>query len=199
LGNIAGFFKDEDYAGAYGYILGEIQGLDGVDADTKYWFEKAIEINQNQDTPANTWIRAFTTKGLALDGITATPEMLQGISNSIAQNVISDVLRSGGVPQFNQLVVSDIRVALSSGGQTIGGWGGSSYFWNLPYGSNNESVGQLIKGNPYELNKFRQSYNHAVKTVFGRHGFGAAKEATRTFNMGAIQADMACGTCLIEF
>jgi hypothetical protein len=49
------------------------------------------------------------------------------------------------------------------------------------------------------LNKFRQSYNHAVKTVFGRHGFGAAKEATRTFNMGAIQADMACGTCLIEF
>ncbi|WP_152441846.1 hypothetical protein [Pseudoalteromonas sp. THAF3] len=156
LGNIAGFFKDEDYGGAYGYILGEVQGLDGVGADvTKYWFEKTIEINLNQDTPANTWIRAFTTKGLAIDGITATPEMLQGISNSIAQNVISDVLRSGGVPQFNQLVVSDIRVALSNGGQTIGGWGGSSYFWNLPYGPNNETVGQLIKSSPYELNKFR--------------------------------------------
>ncbi|MCF2860884.1 hypothetical protein ABMY44_01745 [Pseudoalteromonas sp. Cnat2-41] len=39
LGNIAGFFKDEDYGGAYGYILGEIQGLDGVVTDvTKYWF-----------------------------------------------------------------------------------------------------------------------------------------------------------------
>jgi hypothetical protein len=199
LGNIANYFKDEDYAGAYSYILGEIQGLDAVDDDTKYWFEKAIEINTNQDTPANTWIRAFTTKGLALDGITATPEMLQGISDSIAQNVISDVLRSGGVPQFNQLVVSDIRVALSNGGQTIGGWGGSSYFWNLPYGSNNETVGQLIKGNSYELNKFRQSYSHAVKTVFGKHGFGAVKEASRTFNMGSIQADLACGLCLFEF
>ncbi|MBN7827663.1 hypothetical protein J0A66_20700 [Bowmanella dokdonensis] len=203
LGNIADLFKGGNYAGAYSYILGEIQGLNGVDDVTKFWFEKAIEINLNKDTPANTWIRAFTTKGLALDGIIATPEMLQGISDSIAQNVITDVLRSGGVPNFNQLVVADIRVALSNGGQTIGGWGGSSYFWDLPYGPNNETVGQLIRGSSYELNKFRQSYSHAMKTTFRQHGMNAAFDAVkagRTLGFGnAVKADLACGTCLIEY
>ncbi|RUO50524.1 hypothetical protein CWE21_00015 [Pseudidiomarina aquimaris] len=128
--------------------------------------------------------------------------MLQGISNSIAQNVISDVLRSGGIPEFNQLVVADIRVALSNGGQTIGGWGGASYFWNLTYGPNNETVGELIKGNPYELNKFRKSYSHAVKTTIGRHwsDLSLYKEGPRAFgSIGAVQADWACGACLIEF
>ena len=180
LGKISGLFKDKDYAGAYDYITSQIEGLDSVDGDTKYWFEQAAGINRNDDTPANTFIRAFTKYGLAVDGIVATDEMLQGISDTIGRNVVGDVLRQGGIPKFNNLVTADIRVALGKGGQTIGGWGGSFYFWNLPFGSNGQTVGQLIQSDPHELGKFRRSLNHASKMTMMKHPVGGVGSMGRT-------------------
>lgn len=162
LNHIATLFNDRNYAGAYQYIFDQIKGLDSVSDETKYWFEKAIEINSNAGTAANTFIRAYTAYGLNMDGIRVNPKMLQETSDSIAKRVLSGVLKVGGVSKLDTMVRADISVALKDGGQTIGGWAGAFYYWNLKYGDNGETVGELIRSDPKELTKFRESFKFAT-------------------------------------
>ncbi|MGS2724916.1 RHS repeat-associated core domain-containing protein [Porticoccus sp. GXU_MW_L64] len=169
LKNISALFKDGDYPGAYQYIYDQIKGLDSVTDDTKYWFKKAVEINSNSDTAANTFIRTYTAFGLDMDGKDVSPEILQNISDAIAKRVLTDVLETGGVPNIDAMVRNDIGVALEEGGQTIGGWAGSFYYWNLKYGDNGETVGELIRNNPKELDKFRRSFRHATFVTTLQH------------------------------
>jgi hypothetical protein len=140
---------------------------DRLSADQRYWFVKAAEINGNdQYFAANTAIRIITAAGLRFDGVTANQ---QNTSNEIAANVMADVLgvrvlpsnpsppfTDGAIPALNQMITADINAALQSGGQTLGGWGGSFYYWNYaaPGYSDGRTIGQVISSSPAELEKF---------------------------------------------
>src|SRR5690606_19704580 len=94
-------------------------------------------------------------------------------SDQIATNVLSDVYSSGGVPSFNNFVTKDIKVALEQGGQTIGGWGGSFYFWDFEY-KNGLTVGQIINSSHAEQDKFSYSFWNATSATLNKHGVQAA-------------------------
>jgi len=127
-----------------------------------FWFEQAALINRkangivppSDNNLASTYIIAHSNYGLAADGITVN---LADTSNNIAQRVIDDVLREGAIPPLDEMLKNDIAGALDVGNQTIGGWGGSFYYWDVEYTDTGKTVGQAILENPVELEKFLAS------------------------------------------
>ena len=84
----------------------------------------------------------MTSYGLRLDGYPGNNT--QQISNDIAHNVIGQVLMGGGLPSISNLLGDDVGTAIYSDNLTVGGWGGSFYYWNeMPTGQS-MSVGALI-------------------------------------------------------
>ncbi len=151
----------EDLYRAYDRII-EVVGND-LTNDQRFWFEQASIVNRQANgippDPTNnqsaTFILSYTDYGLEIDGQSAN---LQSISNNIADTVIRDVLDRGGIPSLDTILTNDISAALSQGGQTIGGWGGSFYYWDLEYtvdtNDNPVTVGEAILSNGVEFEKF---------------------------------------------
>ena len=81
---------------------------------------------------------------------------LQAISDGIAANVLGQVIDDGGVPALEAIASHDISLALSQGSISLGGWGGSFYYWDLAYTdeSGTFTVGQRIMGDAADLEKF---------------------------------------------
>ncbi|MDF3062828.1 MAG: hypothetical protein K0S06_2937 [Microvirga sp.] len=142
-----------NFFAGYRYIWSEIRHRNDVDVQTKFWFKKAADVNENRlDSAANTFIRGVTEAGLTFDGLGVDT---QSISNEIGTRVIRDVLANGGVPVYPDLIRHDVSVALDVAGQTFGGWGGSMANWNFVIDvSTGETIGQWIIARPAELEKF---------------------------------------------
>lgn len=154
----------EDLYRAYDRIV-EVVGNDLTD-DQRFWFEQASIVNRQANgippDPTNnqsaTFILSYTDYGLAIDGKSAS---LQDISNNLADRVIRDVLNNGGIPSLDIILTNDISTAILQGGQTIGGWGGSFYYWDLVYTTdeydNPVTVGEEILADGAEYEKFLTS------------------------------------------
>jgi hypothetical protein len=96
-----------------------------LDAESRYWFQKAAQINAaNPNDAANVYIRAVTENGRTLDGQIGG---LQSLSNEIGKTVLADIQNKSGVPQLPEVIGNDIAAAIR-GGATWGGWGGSFYY-----------------------------------------------------------------------
>lgn len=138
-----------------------------------YWFEKAVIINKQATSsgvsqasdPASDFILAYSKYGLLLDSKSSN---LAATSDAIAKSVLVDVVNGGAIPIFKEMLSTDIVSALNVGGQTIGGWGGAFYYWNLEY--EGSTVGAHIQSNAQELEKFLLS--SAVATVSTLSGAG---------------------------
>ncbi len=145
--------------------------------DLQYWLRNAPDINENNpDSAANQYIRAITSAGLRWDGYDdrAQPSRLQNTSDTIGANVIGDVLRAQGIPTLEQLVGRDIAQALGGNKQTLAGWGGSAYYWNLPYTDTNgvtKTVGDWISQRPDELEKFVSVNAAAIRQIAPHFNF----------------------------
>ena len=148
------------YAEAYKKIYEFIQMSHMVEQQTEYWFSKSPQTNaDSKSDPANEYIRAATQYGLQFNqrvtGLTQSviDQGLQRTSNLIGQNVLGELFRDQGVPDFNTLISGDISAAIGNqylGNflQTMAGWGGSFYYWNASLttpGDGSISVGNLIK------------------------------------------------------
>src|SRR5216684_1164374 len=72
-----------NFAEGYAYISSIIQNSPNVDAGTKYWFQAAAQINGNQQTDSNIFIRSATARGLQWDG--KATDGIQAISDAIAK------------------------------------------------------------------------------------------------------------------
>jgi hypothetical protein len=172
-GNVPG-----KYAAAYREILRlneehVARGEPGLDALTLRWFQGAPEINEsNPNASASTYVRAVTVFGLQWDG-RVVPD-LQVLSNTIGSLVIQDIVNNGGVPSVAEFLLNDINGALQSGNVTISGWGGSFYYWNLPYlnpATNQWStIGAVISSNPSDLEKFLAINAAAAADAMAAHG-----------------------------
>lgn len=135
----------ENFWQGYTYLQ-SILSEDTGNADFLYWLSKAIEINSNLfESEANTYIRAVTRNGLMFAGEAADPEKIQQNSDIIGAQVINDILTNGAVPDVQAIIRNDVRAAITDGGQSIGGWGGSFYYWNLVWNESGETVGQSIR------------------------------------------------------
>ena len=140
----------------------------------EFWFAGAAITNrQANDVPlassndlASTYIITHTGYGLALDNISQSVAVT---SNAIATNVLEDILELGGVPSIEVFLPQDALNAIEIGQQTIGGWGGSFYYWDLVLnGETGETVGQQVLSNGAELEKFLLSTTVAVLNVFNQ-------------------------------
>lgn len=163
-------------AADYQFISSIIEQRGGVDAATRYWFSQADEINGNvPDAAANVFIRSVTSAGLLWAGTPVGD--LQAVSNSIRDKVFENLIRENGIPPLADLLSNDISAALQISGQTIGGWGGSFYYWDQPY--KNSTIGQLILNSPVEYEKFISvnAYALAVTTAAEVYGGIANFEA----------------------
>lgn len=125
--------------------------------DRYFWFEQASIINQkatgiappSEKNLASTFIIAHSAYGLKLDGSSA---QLGDTSNAIAQAVLSDIIAQGGIPSLDSMLQDDIGVSLAAGQQSLGGWGGAFYYWDLAH--NGSTVGEIISSNPQDYEKF---------------------------------------------
>ncbi|NTI64168.1 hypothetical protein G6L85_21875 [Agrobacterium rhizogenes] len=156
-----------NYWAGYTYILSIVEQQPDT-ADLQYWLGKAIEINSDSyDSEANTFIRAATRAGLIFDGRTSFD--LQENSDKIGRSVISDILQSGTIPPVTALLGVDVNAAITDGGQTIGGWGGAFYYWNLVL-DDGQTVGQHIRNDPIEYDKFIAANAKATADTIGKFG-----------------------------
>jgi hypothetical protein len=72
--------------------------------------------------------------------------------------VYADINKNNSIPDFSQQLNTDIGKAITTGGMTIGGWGGAFYYWNEPYTDPitniTMSVGSAIMSSSVERDKF---------------------------------------------
>lgn len=126
-------------------------GTNTLSPDSTFWYQQAITINGNDMTSfGNIFIHAATAYGSHWDGGSVT---FQPLSDAIAGSVIQDTLKSGSLQQISTMLHDDIEASLNIGHMTLGGWGGSFYYWNTPY-DGKITVGQQILANPQEYDKF---------------------------------------------
>ncbi|MFP1646309.1 hypothetical protein [Pontitalea aquivivens] len=150
-------------------------------AKIMFWLEKAAEINRNDPgSQSNFFMRDFTRTGRLYDGKDASPEKIQENSDLIGKTVIRDVIQKSRIPSIEKLIQNDVSTAIEHGGQTIGGWGGNSYLWNMPLSGDPENtVGKAILGNPAEYEKFIAINAKVLRDVLGE--FGPNLEQVETF------------------
>ncbi len=139
--------------------------------DLQYWLKNAPDINENNpSSAANHYIRAVTSTGLRWSGDynKADKVEVQHTSDEIGQNVIGEIIQAKGIPSLSQLVGHDIHGAITTGGLTPAGWGGSAYYWDLPYTDEHGdtlTVGQRILSDPAEHEKFVAVNAAAIKQM----------------------------------
>jgi hypothetical protein len=149
---------------AYDRILTYLE--DG--SERYFWFQQAAIINRQAtgtipaatNNLSSTYIIAHTALGLALDGIN---QDIGATSNLIASNVLADVFEKGGIVPLQTILNNDVRVAIDKGHQTVGGWGGSFYYWDMNLGSSTVGA-QILAGGASSL------MTGAVVTADGGYG-----------------------------
>lgn len=123
-----------NYPAGYALVHDWIKDNPAAKADgTVFWFEQARGINQNDSLSAR-FIRRHTENGLNLGNVPLDKRLpMQELSNRIARRVTEDLLEQNKVLPLAQIVDRDIQVALGDGHVPLGGWGGSFYFYDLPF------------------------------------------------------------------
>lgn len=123
-----------NFPAGYDLIYGWIKNNKAAQEDgTVFWFEQARGINGDDSVSAR-FIRRHTENGLDIAGVPKSERMnMQDLSNEIARRVTRDVLRESEVPALPVILSRDISVALNEGKVKLGGWGGSFYYWDMPF------------------------------------------------------------------
>lgn len=139
-----------------------------ADAETAFWFSKAPDVNADDEDSSSKYIRGVTqwglefagsVKGLSQEDINAG---MQKTSNMIGQLVIQELLDDKYIPDFDVIISKDITAAIGNSDlgnfvQTMGGWGGSFYYWNAHMTSGADkpvSAGEVIEnGGTVKINR----------------------------------------------
>ena len=125
---------ETNYAAGYDLIYGWAKSNPAAQQDgTVFWFEQARGINGDNSLSAS-FIRRHTDNGLDLADVPNSQRLdMQDLSNRIARGVTKDILANGEVAALPEILKKDISVALNDGHVRLGGWGGSFYYWDMPY------------------------------------------------------------------
>lgn len=154
-------------------------GTNTLDSQSTFWYEQAITINGNDPTSfGNIFIHAATDYGLAWDDKSV---VFQNLSDKIGLAVISGTLQTGSLQTINSMLEDDIGTSLQYGGMTVGGWGGSFYYWDTPY-QGTETVGEAIMADPAQYDKFVATTANAIVVA----GNSAIEQLGLTFSTGSV-------------
>lgn len=140
-----GHFINNNFPLAYRYISSVLVNMNAhsnthIDAGTMFWFDKADNINESAGW-SSYMVRTYTTIGIQLADRNVGD--LQKVSDDIAINVLSDVIKARGVPPLQNILARDITAAMEVGNiKDLAGWGGSFFYWDMPLVDDN---GDLIK------------------------------------------------------
>jgi hypothetical protein len=158
---------------------------------TQFWFANAEAINSGQLTPSNFVIREITRLGLQYDGLRTNDRDLlakiQTTSNSIGYGVLEGLLKEG-VRDVRGMLEADIGQAIAAGSQTLAGWGGSFFYWDIAVSLDPanprdvRTIGQRISQDPVELTKFQQ----IVPEAFARALVYGPSQATMDYISSAL-------------
>ena len=125
-----GKFVTENFPLAYNIVEDYLQRAEKVDYGTLFWFKKAANINEGVGS-SSIMIRSYTTAGLRM--VNRPVPDLQIVSNRIAINVLSDILKHRGVLPLHNILAQDITAAMKLAKiKDLAGWGGSFFYWDLP-------------------------------------------------------------------
>lgn len=118
----------------YALVHDWIKNNPATQADgTVFWFEQARGIN-NDDSLSARFIRRHTENGLDAAKVPLSDRLpMQDLSNRIADKVTKDLLELKTIPPLANILDNDIRVAMEEGGVPLGGWGGSFYYYDMPF------------------------------------------------------------------
>lgn len=134
---------ESHFPAGYALVHDWIKGHPAAQADgTVFWFEQARGINKDDSLSAR-FIRRHTENGLDLGNVPmSVRKPMQELSDTIARTVTQDLLKRREVPPLAEILDSDIRVAINEGSVKLGGWGGSFYFYDMPFKPNEEDLPQ---------------------------------------------------------
>lgn len=123
-----------NFPDGYALVHDWIKDNPAAQADgTVFWFEQARGIN-NDDSLSARFIRRHTENGLDAAKVPLSDRLpMQDLSNRIAVQVTEEILRHGKVPPLANILDNDIRVAMEDGRVPLGGWGGSFYYYDMPF------------------------------------------------------------------
>jgi hypothetical protein len=123
-----------DFPDGYALVHDWIKDNPAAQADgTVFWFEQARGIN-NDDSLSARFIRRHTENGLDAAKVPLSDRLpMQDLSNMIAERVTRELLEHGKVPPLANILHNDIRVAIEEGSVPLGGWGGSFYYYDMPF------------------------------------------------------------------
>lgn len=112
---------------------------------------------------------------------------IQRTSSAIADAVATQIIADAGIGQLGDFLRLDVGNAITNGGQTWGGWGGSLFFLPERAGPANQSVAKMIfsgPGSTDEISKFEKVTIQAL--IDTRHQY--ARTPTDDFYPAVSQA-----------
>lgn len=123
-----------NFPDGYALVHDWIKNNPAAQADgTVFWFEQARGIN-NDDSLSARFIRRHTENGLDAAKVPLSDRKpMQELSNEIAVRVTKDLLDFNEIPPLAEILDRDIRVAIKDGRVPLGGWGGSFYYYDMPF------------------------------------------------------------------
>lgn len=163
-------------------LIGKYSATQPLSAKALYWYTEAQKINDHNDSSdAKTFIRDVAKTGNLLSGYTLDT---QEVSNAIADNVANTVSNTH-ILGINELLGTDAFTAFSKFHVTMGGWGGSFYYWNTTLhntsaGINYTPGSQILQNLPYagagydmggEYDKFLASNSYGISQVIDTQGY----------------------------
>lgn len=165
----------------YTYLISILES-DPDSAPFVYWLEKAAEINVDWfESEANAFIRGVTRAGFLFDGMQESDFDIQHNSEIIGAAAIGDILLNGVLPTVESLIRFDVTTAISEKGkQTIGGWGGSFYYWDVLI-EPGATVGDKILSSKIEYDKFIAANAKAAADSMDKFGI-TFEQLTSAFN-----------------
>ncbi|HJQ60271.1 MAG TPA: hypothetical protein VJ890_25425 [Vineibacter sp.] len=189
-----------NYHLGYRHLYDFIKDNPAVDDDTKFFIRRAAEINTNAfDSPSNYFIRSATGSGFLWDGLfvgdpDARLSKTQANSDAIGRSIFLDIFNRGTLPRTQDIIPHDATTAVEKGLQSIGGWGGAFYFWNIFLKEKEATVGQLILKDPAELEKFLSINSKALYDTSSEFGItgeqfiaGYNAQVPRTLQLEMLQ------------
>jgi Ca2+-binding RTX toxin-like protein len=176
------------YRPVYDLINTIIGQIGGVDDKTKLFFRLAPQVNSNENTPANLYIRTVTKQGLLLPPVgpvgSGSDARIQETSSAIALAIANQIRDDRGIGQLEDFLKLDVGGAITTGGITWGGWGGSLFFLPEKAGPENQSVARMIFSSTNEISKFEKVTVQAL--IVTRHQY--ARTPTDDFYPAVAQA-----------
>ncbi len=138
-----GDYINKNFPDAYRYISSILVKKNSrsnpvVDSGTLFWFDKADNINESVGW-SSYMVRTYTTIGIQLADRNVGD--LQRVSDDIAINVLTDIIKARGVPPLQNILARDITAAMEVGNvKDLAGWGGSFFYWTMPLVDNNDEL-----------------------------------------------------------